>query len=129
MPVTSEQFLRLLGTGREVLWPDFMEHDGCVFVNKLDDTDKQTYRDWLDQLGGDRPRVEAVMNHQHIVELLEHVVESPSREVVLTVGRLMRDLWASKLSRDFPERRFIVSFPEDHCDDLVEYEITFFQTP
>lgn len=127
MPLTSDHFLSFLSTWREVLWPDFTEYDGCVFCHKLDDADEQTYRDWLTQLGGDRPRVEAVMNHQHIVDLLEHVVESPSRDVVLTFGRLMRDLWTAKLSRDFPERRFTVSFDEDHCDDLVDYEITFFQ--
>ena len=79
------------------------------------------------QTNGDRKQVEAVMNHLHIADVLEGVVESPSHEVILAFGRLMRDLWIEKLSKDFPGRKFVVSFPEEHSDDVVDYEITFYQ--
>ena len=125
--MTSDHFLTLLNAWRGVLWPDFVEHDGCVLRNELCGPAEQVYRDWLVQTGGDRRRGEAVMNHLHIADVLEGVVESPSREVIFTFGRLIRDLWTAKLSRDFPHRQFIVSFPEDHSDDLVDYEITFYQ--
>jgi hypothetical protein len=39
----------------------------------------------------------------------------------------MRDLWTEKLSKDFPDRKFVVSFPEEHSDLVVDYEITFYQ--
>jgi len=123
----SENFASLFGAWRDVLWPDFGEHDGCVLFRKMDAAGEPIYPDWMVQLGGDRSRVEAMMNHHHIADILEGVVESPSHEVVLAFGRLMRELWTAKLSRDFPDRKFVVSFPEDYSDDVVAYEITFYQ--
>ena len=67
------------------------------------------------------------MNHHHIADLIGGVVELPSHEVVLAVGQLLRELWTAKLSRDFPNRKFVVSFPEDYSSDVVDYEITFYQ--
>jgi hypothetical protein len=125
--MTSEHFLSLFDAWRGVLWPDLVEHDGCVFRIKFHDKAEQAYRDWMTQTKGDRKQVEAVMNHLHIADVLGGVVESPSHEVVLTFGRLMRDLWTEKLSKDFPDRKFVVSFPEEHSDLVVDYEITFYQ--
>jgi hypothetical protein len=47
--------------------------------------------------------------------------------MILFVGRLLKDIWQAKLSRDFPKRRITVSFPEEHQDDLLQYEVSFFQ--
>lgn len=126
--MTSERFLSFLSAWRSILWPDFAGHDGCVFRFKLDVKGEQIYRDWLARTDGDRKRVEAVMNHLHIADILKGVVESPSQEAVLTFGRLIRDLWREKLFRDFPGKKFVVSFPEEHTDYVEEYEITFYQT-
>lgn len=68
------------------------------------------------------------MNHGHIVDLLAGYVSSPDRDLVLQVGRLLRDTWTTKLKRDFPDRPFVVCFDELHSEDLVDYQITFFQT-
>lgn len=126
--MTSDAFLVVFRDWGALLWPDFAEHDGCVFRASLDDRGRAIYRNWLDRLDGDRRRVEAVMNHIHIADLLEHLVESPSREVILTCGRTLKDLWMTKLHHDFKDRRFIVDFSEDQGEDLVDYEITFYQT-
>jgi hypothetical protein len=125
--MTSEHFSPLLGAWRDVLWPDFGVHDGCVFRKKMDSAGEAVYRDWMGQTGGDRRRVEAVMNHQHIADLIGGVIESPSHEVVLAIGRWLRELWTAKLSRDFPTRKFVVSFSEDYRADVIDYEITFYQ--
>jgi hypothetical protein len=125
--MTSEHFLPLFGAWRDVLWPDFGEHDGCVFCQKMDAAGEVVYENWMAQLGGDRRRVEEIMNHHHIADLIGGVVESPSHELILAVGRLLRELWTTKLARDFPDRKFVVSFPEDYSDDVVSYEITFYQ--
>jgi hypothetical protein len=61
--MTSEHFLSLLDAWRGVLWPDFVEHDGCVFRIKLHDKAEQAYRDWMAQTKGDRQQVEAVNRH------------------------------------------------------------------
>jgi hypothetical protein len=116
---------RLIGCAR-ILWPDFVEHDGCIF--RGDAIDEENYRAFLKQTKGDKTRVEAVMNHQHIVDLFSRSHhESPTREVVLYLGRLMKEIWQVKLNHDFPGRNINVTFPEDDPRDLLEYQITFFQ--
>jgi hypothetical protein len=44
----------------QILWPDFVEHDGCIFLGGSIDEDN--YRAWLAQTKGDKKRVEAVIN-------------------------------------------------------------------
>jgi hypothetical protein len=115
----------LIGCAR-ILWPDFVEHDGCIF--RGNSVDQENYRGFLTQTGGDKTRVEAVMNHQHIVDLFSRSHhESPTREVVLYLGRLLKEIWQTKLNRDFPGRKITVDFREDDSKDLLEYQITFYQ--
>ena len=115
----------LIGYAR-ILWPDFVEHDGCIFLGGS--LDEDNYRAWLAQTKGDRKRVEAVMNHQHILDLFSRSHhEPPKREAVIYIGRLMKDMLQAKLNRDFPDRKVTVTFAEDGVGDLVDYQITFFQ--
>jgi len=115
----------LIGYAR-ILWPDFVEHDGCIFLGES--LDEANYRVWLAQTKGDRKKVEAVMNHQHIVDLFSRSHhEPPSREVVVYVGRLMKDILQTKLTHNFPDRTITVIFAEDGVNDLADYQITFFQ--
>ena len=83
--MTSETFFPLFGAWRDVLWPDFGEHDGCVFCRKMDAAGEAVYRDWMAQTGGDRRRVEAVR----------------FQEVVLRVVAALRADW--ELRADQPE--------------------------
>jgi len=82
-------------------------------------------------LKGDKSAVEAMMNHRHICDLLPDpsAERKPTREQVLFVGRVLKEMWSCKLRRDFPAMRFTVSFPEDYNEDLVDYEISFFHNP
>jgi hypothetical protein len=66
------------------------------------------------------------MNHRHILDLFSSDESEVPRELVLYLGRLLRDMWACKLKRDFPERDIVVSFPDEHYDDLITYEITIY---
>jgi hypothetical protein len=43
------------------------------------------------------------------------------------IGRRLKEMWAAKLAQDFPNRSFTASFPEEDCEDLMDYEISFFQ--
>jgi len=115
----------LIGYAR-ILWPDFVEYDGCIF--RGNGVAEENYQAFLTQTSGDKTRVEAVMNHQHIVDLFSRSHhERPSREIVLYLGRLMKEIWQVKLNHDFPGRKITVDFPEGDPGDLLEYQITFFQ--
>jgi len=89
--------------------------------------DKAVYQQWVQQMNGDKQQIEAVMNHRHIIDLLPSAVDKPTRSLVIAFGRLLRDVWETKLQRDFPAKRFCVSFPLDEREDLTEYEVTFYQ--
>ncbi len=108
----------------QVFWPDFVEHDDCVLRAGFTE---DLYDGFMAQTKGDKTSVEAVMNHRHVLDLFCNGNPMPTREMILYVGRLLRDTWQAKLKRDFPDRRIRVSFPEEHCEELLQYEVTFFQ--
>ncbi|MCI0642767.1 MAG: hypothetical protein L0Y72_27465 [Gemmataceae bacterium] len=108
----------------ELFWPDFVEHDGCVFFAGFSE---ESYRGFMQQTNGNRQAVEAVMNHRHILDLFSRPELSPTREQVVYLGRLLKEMWAAKLHRDFPGRQFVVSFDEGPSGNLLDYEVTFFQ--
>ncbi|MCD4824871.1 MAG: hypothetical protein K8S55_09695 [Phycisphaerae bacterium] len=107
----------------ELFWPEFELYDGCAFFAGID---KRNYQDWMKSTNGDKTSVQAVMNHTHIVDLFPNVKEEPTREQVVHLGRKLKDMWETKLKRDFPGQEITVSFPEDESEDLLSYEITFF---
>jgi hypothetical protein len=108
----------------ELFWPEFTAFDGCIFFASFSEL---SYRGFLEQCTGNKNAVEAVMNHRHIVDLFAQEEPRPAKEQVIYLGRLLKEIWAAKLHRDFPECRIVVSFPEGPFDDLLDYEITFYQ--
>jgi hypothetical protein len=107
-----------------LFWPDFVEHDGCIFFG---DVSVESYRSFMERCKGDRQRVEAVMNHRHVFDYFAHANGSATREQIVYLGGVIRSIWQTKLVRDFPNRAFAVSFPKGPFEDLVEYEVTFWQ--
>jgi len=116
----------LVGCSR-ILWPSFVEHDDCILLGGSvgGSADKATYEAFLKQANGDKKTVETTMNHVHVLHLF--ATELPTRELVLYVGRLMKQIWQVKLGHEFPGRRITVSFPDEDDLELLDYEITFFQ--
>jgi hypothetical protein len=108
-----------------MIWPEFVEHDDCVFL--ADEFTGESYRTWRRQL--DKTRTEAMLNHRHITDLFLNSEFKPNLEIVLYIGRYLKEVWTEKLKRDFSKRKFVVSFPEEPPtpEDLVSYEVTFFQ--
>lgn len=108
-----------------LFWPEFMTHDGCVFF--AGGFSKSIYRDFMDQCNGDRPSVEKVMNHRHLLDYFPQAEQTATEAQLIYLGRVLKEMWQAKLTRDFPNGQFIVSFPEGPFDDLTDYEVTFWQ--
>ena len=121
--MTSEFFQDCLQAYQETFWPIFVEHDDGVFLA----FDEPIYLRWMQKAEGDKRLVEEIMNHRHIADLLPKAVESPTHSLVIAFGELLQDAWDAKLRRDFPTRRFCVSFPSEEQKNLTDYEITFYQ--
>ena len=108
----------------ELFWPDFVEHDGCVLFAGFSE---ESFLGFMRQTGGDRRRVEVVMNHRHILDLFGGHDSSPTRSQIVYLGRLLKEMWSAKLQRDFLGKRCVVSFSDEPSEDLLGYEVTFFQ--
>jgi len=111
----------------DLFWPSFVEHDGCILLAGRFNQD--SFQSWVVATGGDRRAIEGVINHTHILDLFLRHDAAPTREQVVWLGRLLREMWQAKVDRDFPGRGVVVSFPEDAGDDLLGYEIAVFQAP
>ena len=66
-----------------------------------------------------------MLNHRHLFDLFLGDQEPP-RELVHHFGHVLKDMWTAKLQRDFPDREFMVSFPEDLDREVDDPEITFY---
>ena len=106
----------------KLFWPSFIEHEDCVFLTFDDDK----YRSWMAELHDDKARVEAMMNHRHIADVFEGA-ESAPHELLIGLGRILKQCWKAKLLLDFPQRRFEVQFDDRQSAAPSDYEITFYQ--
>ena len=104
--------------------PRFVEHDGCVLFAGFSQT---TYNDFLHACNGDRKAVEAVMNHQHILDLFCHAADTATAAQLVYLGRVLKDIFLVKLKHDFPGRTFEVQFDEGPFDQLIDYQVTSWQ--
>lgn len=89
-------------------------------------TTRDSLEIWLD---GHRAResVEAVINHLHMSDLHRND-EAPATELQLRrLGRVLKQIYETKLKADFPERTFVVSFPDEPDLDWVDYAVTFWE--
>jgi hypothetical protein len=100
-----------------LFWPEFMEHRGMV-VRALEwgDADQLPTLDaTLERHGSDRREAEKSVNWVDVGELFGPRKLESSQEDDLALARLLREMWAARLSQSFPDRRFAVEIltPED----------------
>jgi hypothetical protein len=108
-----------------LFWPAFTEVDGCVLLGSAI---PESYSGWKAKYGQDTHRIEAVLNHRHILDLFP-MDRVATKELVLHLGSVLKEMWTEKLRRDFPDRRFVVSFPEDFNFSVDNPDITFYTNP
>jgi hypothetical protein len=108
----------------QLFWPDFVELDGCVFRYEVD---PGNYDAWLNTTKGNKASVEAVINHRHILDLFYPARDSATAAQLIYIGRVLKEILTVKLQHDFPTRVFTVAIDEGPFDDLVEYQVTFWQ--
>jgi hypothetical protein len=112
-----------------LFWPEFIEHDGCVFFADASGFDEAVYLSWMAHTNGDRRAVQAVMNHRHLMRLFGDVSLRPTRAQLRYLGRKLKDIWSAKLMRDFPGYQVAVTFADESLEQLDDYEITFVVEP
>jgi len=107
-----------------VFWPAFTLFEGYILPNDF----SQDALRGFEQNGTSRKSVEWVMNHLHIVDIQHGGCKDISKDKLLVLGNVLREIYQAKLQWQFPDRPCTVEFfiPDDH-DDLMEYQISFWQ--
>ena len=111
-----------------LFWPDFIEYDDCVFLK--DTFSVENFKDWTKtEYVVHFAQIESVINHIHILDLFTSEKQDEiTYEQIKYLGNKIREIYEVKLISNFPDRKFEVLFNGDeHLEDLLDYEITFFQ--
>lgn len=106
-----------------LFWPRFVAIDNYVLRHG---GTEESLGSWEQATGGDRRAIEAVINHVHLVDIHTGAPE-PTEAQLRYLGRVLKQIHEAKLKADFPDRTFVVSFPDEPGLDLLDYELTFWQ--
>jgi hypothetical protein len=109
-----------------IFWPQFTEQDGMIFGGEVD---SETISSWMKNCGGNKQSVEATLNHIHILDLHYRGCPDASVERLVHLGNTLRDIYATKLKAEFPDRNFIVEFYEPPDKNLNDYQLVYYQAP
>lgn len=107
-----------------LFWPRFTEFEGFVLREGFS---VESLRGFEQQCKGERRSIEAVMNHLHLDGIQYMGCEDISRERLIYLGRVLREAHQAKLAWQFPNKRFEVMFDGSFLENLVDYQITFYQ--
>lgn len=104
-----------------LLWPSFIIHDDCVFLDFRFQLD--TYSKWVSS-GSSKRNIEALMNHCHIYDLFNNV-RGRSQNNIRWLARHISDMWQACASVKLQGRHIIASAV---CNgDVDEWYVTLCQ--
>ena len=108
-----------------IFCPEFTEYEGYILRGEFSE---DSLRGFEESCAGNRKAVEAVMNHLHIEDIQHYGCEDFSKDKAILLGNKLKEIYEAKLQWQFPDKPCVVSFYEpDDDDDLIEYQITFWQ--
>lgn len=104
-----------------VFWPQFIMYQDLVLFKYFD---RRTYHE-AKKYAKVASDIEKFMNHRHLCEIFGNPYTNATPDQLNCLGRILKDMWSVKLSRDFPERTF--SFKQTFADknDNFVASITF----
>ena len=108
-----------------VFWPEFILFDGYIVRKGFSEASLQGF---AHQQGTNRRSVEWLMNHLHIADIQYYGCKDASKDKLLLLGNVLKEIYEARLLWQFPDNPCRVEFyiPEDE-DDLMEYQLSFWQ--
>ena len=111
----------------KLFWPDFVEVEGCVFLEER--YRRASFAEWDTLFQGDRQRIEAMINHTHIYDLFLNTGAEVtySLELYEYLAQVLIVTWKHALQTAFPTK----SFTFEYGTEPNEYgpTVTFYQSP
>lgn len=107
-----------------VFWPAFTLFEGYILPDGFSEDALRGF----ERNGSSRKSVEWVMNHLHIADIQNGGCTDISKDKLLVLGTVLKEIYEAKLRWQFPDRPCTVEFfiPDDP-DDLMEYQVSFWQ--
>ncbi|MGL5005011.1 MAG: hypothetical protein ACRDAM_18885 [Casimicrobium sp.] len=108
-----------------LFWPEFVEHRDHVLRK---DFSVEAFDGFAAGPDATRASIEWVMNHVHLSDIHHHGCDDLSKDKLLVLGNVLKEIYETKLASKFPMRTFVVEFfvPEDQ-DELGQYQLSFWQ--
>lgn len=107
-----------------IFWPEFVVFERYVLIKGFHEAGLRSFER---NPNATRESVEAVMNHVHI-EDIHAVKDDSSRDKIVFLGSVLKQIYEAKLRWQFPDRTFSVEFFAHEPHDLSDYQLTFWQT-
>ena len=110
-----------------IFWPKFVEFEKYIFTEN-EFSSEESVRAFESEKGSTPKSVERVMNHLHIAEIQHLGCKDISKDKLIMIGNILKEIYQATLFWLFPGKPCVVEFyqPEDP-DDLMEYQISFWQ--
>jgi hypothetical protein len=108
-----------------IFWPEIVEYRGYVLRKGFS---RKALADFEKQEGATRGSIERVMNHLHIADLQYVGCDDISKDKLVVLGNVLKDIYEVRLKVQFPKRPCIVEFfkPKNR-EELFGYQILFWQ--
>ncbi|SIN33899.1 hypothetical protein [Micromonospora cremea] len=97
----------------DILWPRFVEYRGGVFLGFR--FDAEGVDTWLAELDGDVPRVESMINHLHLWDIMNPAGDAEYVALSALAPRIA-EAWRAALLLRLPDRDFVVTVADDPED-------------
>lgn len=127
--IVNEGNIKTLIAYSFILWPSFIEYDGCVIFK--DRLNIGNFENWKNtEYVKNYAQIESVLNHIHILDLFgtDEKRDEISYDQIVFLGEKLCEIYSAKLKVDYPEKKFTFSFNgNEKLEAFDEYEITFYQ--
>lgn len=109
-----------------IFWPEFVEFEDYILRKDFSET---SLRGFESQEGSTKKSIEWVMNHLHIADIQYFGCEDISKDKLILLGNVLKEIYEAKLKAQFPDKPCIVELykPEEDDEDYLKYQISFWQ--
>ena len=109
-----------------LFWPKFSAIGEYIFRGE---PPAENIAGFENQAASTPKSVEAVLNHLHLADIQHAFCEDSSKDKLIHLGLILKEIYEAKLAREFPGRPCTVElyYPDDP-EYLWGYQITFWQS-
>lgn len=85
----------------------------------------EDYADWLEFTEGDLTLIQALANHQHLLDLFGHT--TVSRAQLIEFGYRLQRAWQAVMQQRYPDRPIVIAFDPQDDDALDDLQINLYE--